>query len=68
MFNIEVQVQASAPVVEVKPDVKKLTYTSPSEDGTAEIHQGGSDGPVKPSNDSKKPDGKSAPGSSFFKN
>ena len=68
MFNIEVQVQASAPVVEVKPDVKKLTYTSPSEDGTAEIHQGGSAGPVKPSNDSKKPDGKSAPGSSFFKN
>jgi preprotein translocase subunit SecA len=68
MFNIEVQVQASAPVVEVKPDVKKLTYTSPSEDGSAEIHQGGSDGPVKPSNDSKKPDGKSAPGSSFFKN
>ena len=68
MFNIEVQVQASAPVVEVKPDVKKLTYTSPSEDGTAEIHQGGSNGPVKPSNDSKKSDGKSAPGSSFFKN
>jgi preprotein translocase subunit SecA len=68
MFNIEVQVQASAPVVAVKPDVKKLTYTSPSEDGTAEIHQGGSAGPVKPSNDSKKPDGKSAPGSSFFKN
>jgi hypothetical protein len=68
MFNIEVQVQASSPVVEVKPDVKKLTYTSPSEDGSAEIHQGGSGGPVKPANDGKKPNDKSAPGSSFFKN
>ena len=68
MFNIEVQVQAAAPVIELKPDAKKLTYTSPSEDGSAEIHEGGSDGPVKPTNGSKKPDGKSAPGSSFFKN
>jgi preprotein translocase subunit SecA len=67
MFNIEVQVQASAPVVEVKPDAKKLTYTSPSEDGSAEIHQGSSDGPVKTDKPSSKPD-KSGPGSSFFKN
>ena len=66
MFNIEVQVQAAESVEQVKPDVKKLTYTSPSEDGSAEIHQGGSGGPVKPNNG--KPDDKSGKGSSFFRN
>jgi preprotein translocase subunit SecA len=66
MFNIEVQVQAAESVEQVKPDVKKLTYTSPSEDGTAEVHQGGSGGPVKPNNG--KPDDKSGKGSSFFRN
>ncbi len=66
MFNIEVQVQAAESVEQVKPDAKKLTYTSPSEDGSAEIHQGGSGGPVKPNNG--KPDDKSGKGSSFFRN
>jgi preprotein translocase subunit SecA len=66
MFNIEVQVQAAESVEQVKPDVKKLTYTSPSEDGSAEVHQGGSGGPVKPNNG--KPDDKSGKGSSFFRN
>ncbi|MEN9749916.1 MAG: hypothetical protein RL149_994, partial [Actinomycetota bacterium] len=60
MFNIEVQVQAAEPV-EVKPDAKKLTYTSPSEDGQAEIHEGSSNAPGKPADN----DGK---GSAFFKN
>ena len=58
MFNIEVQVQAGEAVQQVKPDVKKLTYTSPSEDGSAEIQQGST----------KKPDDKSGKGSSFFRN
>ena len=58
MFNIEVQVQAGEAVEQVKPDVKKLTYTSPSEDGSAEIQQGST----------KKPDDKSGKGSSFFRN
>ena len=58
MFNIEVQVQAGEAVQQVKPDVKKLTYTSPSEDGTAEVQQGST----------KKPDDKSGKGSSFFRN
>ena len=62
MFNIEVQVQAADQVAEVKPDNKKLTYTSPSEDGQAEIHEGSSNAPGKPA------DGKSGKGSSFFKN
>jgi preprotein translocase subunit SecA len=62
MFNIEVQVQAADQVAEVKPDNKKLTYTSPSEDGEAEIHEGSSNAPGKPA------DGKSGKGSSFFKN
>ena len=62
MFNIEVQVQAGDQVNEVKPDTKKLTYTSPSEDGQAEIHEGDSNAPGKPA------DGKSGKGSSFFKN
>jgi preprotein translocase subunit SecA len=66
MFNIEVQVQAAESVEQIKPDVKKLTYTSPSEDGSAEVHQGGSGGPVKPNNG--KPDDKSGKGSSFFRN
>jgi len=66
MFNIEVQVQAAESVEQVKPDAKKLTYTSPSEDGSAEVHQGGSGGPVKPNNG--KPDDKSGKGSSFFRN
>ena len=68
MFNIEVQVQAAEPVVEVKPDVKKLTYTSPSEDGNAEVHEGGSNAPAKPADGSKKNDGKPGQGSAFFKN
>jgi preprotein translocase subunit SecA len=68
MFNIEVQVQAAEPVVEVKPDVKKLTYTSPSEDGSAEVHEGGSNAPAKPADSSKKNDGKPGQGSAFFKN
>jgi len=58
MFNIEVQVQAGEAVQQVKPDVKKLTYTSPSEDGSAEVQQGST----------KKPDDKSGKGSSFFRN
>ena len=58
MFNIEVQVQAGEAVEQVKPDVKKLTYTSPSEDGSAEVQQGST----------KKPDDKSGKGSSFFRN
>ncbi len=62
LFNIEVQVQASEQVNQVKPDAKKLTYTSPSEDGQAEVHEGGSDAPGKPANPTN---GK---GSSFFKN
>ena len=62
LFNIEVQVQASEQVEQVKPDAKKLTYTSPSEDGQAEVHEGGSDAPGKPANPNN---GK---GSSFFKN
>jgi preprotein translocase subunit SecA len=58
MFNIEVQVQAGESVEQVKPDVKKLTYTSPNEDGSAEVQQGST----------KKPDDKSGKGSSFFRN
>ena len=58
MFNIEVQVQAGEAVQQVKPDVKKLTYTSPSEDGSAEVQQGST----------KKPDDESGKGSSFFRN
>jgi preprotein translocase subunit SecA len=66
MFNIEVQVQAAEPVTAVKTDAKKLTYTSPSEDGSAEIHQGSSEAPAKPAD--KKNDGKPGQGSAFFKN
>jgi hypothetical protein len=53
-------------VTAVKTDAKKLTYTSPSEDGSAEIHQGGSNAPAKPVDN--KNDDKPGQGSAFFKN
>ena len=58
LFNLEVQVQAAE---QVKPDTKQLTYTSPSEDGEAEVHEGSSDAPGKPI------EGNDGSGSAFFR-
>ena len=62
MFNLEVQVQAPQ-VTQVQPNQAQLTYTSPNEDGQAEIHPGSSNAPAK----QEKPK-ENKPGSSFFKN
>ena len=62
LFNLEVQVQAA----EVKPDTKQLTYTSPSEDGVAEVHEGSSNAPGKPADQSGNDDDNGA-GSAFFR-
>jgi preprotein translocase subunit SecA len=58
LFNLEVQVQAAE---QVKPDTKQLTYTSPSEDGVAEVHEGSSNAPGKPA------EGDNGAGSAFFR-
>jgi len=59
LFNLEVQVQAAE---QVKPDTKQLTYTSPSEDGAAEVHEGSSNAPGKPADE-----GDNGAGSAFFR-
>ncbi|MFM6978328.1 MAG: preprotein translocase subunit SecA [Micrococcales bacterium] len=59
LFNLEVQVQAAE---QVKPDTKQLTYTSPSEDGVAEVHEGSSNAPGKPADE-----GNDGAGSAFFR-
>ena len=59
LFNIEVQVQAAE---QVKPDTKQLTYTSPSEDGVAEVHEGSSNAPGKPADEDN-----NGSGSAFFR-
>jgi preprotein translocase subunit SecA len=61
LFNLEVQVQAAEPV-QVKPQQAQLTYTSPNEDGQAEVHEGSSDAPAN-----KDDKGDNKPGSSFFR-
>jgi preprotein translocase subunit SecA len=63
LFNLEVQVQAA----EVKPDTKQLTYTSPSEDGVAEVHEGSSNAPGKPVDQSNDGDDNNGAGSAFFR-
>jgi preprotein translocase subunit SecA len=64
LFNLEVQVQA-AEATQVQPAQGKLTYTSPNEDGQAEIHEGSTAAPAK--QPKKDDDGKNKPGSSFFR-
>ena len=59
LFNLEVQVQAAE---QVKPDTKQLTYTSPSEDGVAEVHEGSSNAPGKPADEDN-----NGAGSAFFR-
>jgi preprotein translocase subunit SecA len=59
LFNLEVQVQAAEPV---QAPQAQLTYSSPNEDGQAEIHEGSSDAPAK-----KNDKGDNKPGSSFFR-
>jgi preprotein translocase subunit SecA len=59
LFNLEVQVQAAE---QVKPDTKQLTYTSPSEEGVAEVHEGSSSAPGKPADEDN-----NGSGSAFFR-
>jgi hypothetical protein len=55
----------AAEATQVQPAQGKLTYTSPNEDGQAEIHEGSTAAPAK--QPKKDDDGKNKPGSSFFR-
>jgi preprotein translocase subunit SecA len=63
LFNIEVQVQAAP---EVHVDQSQLTYTAPNEDGAPEESHPAAKPAAAPN--ATEPNGKAAPGSSFFKN
>ena len=76
MFNLEVQVEASADHTDVEakglndhPDQGELTYIAPSEDGAAQVSHGPAEMPrVTPQQQAKgKDQPKDGKGSSFFK-